>query len=179
MQMDTDSRLIHKMKSGDRDAIDAFVRKYYPSILKYCRFHTWDMAAAEDLTQDVFVNFLEALDAYEHKGKAANYLYVIARNLCKNSRKGKNHMSIEAMDKKTFQELRAEDDIDAATERLEVERAVKRLPDRLREVVVLYYLQGMKQREISAICGIGLPLVQYRLRQAKKKLRAWLDTPQK
>ena len=37
--MDVDFLLIRKMKQGDDDAFDTFVRKYYNDILKYCVYH--------------------------------------------------------------------------------------------------------------------------------------------
>lgn len=48
--VDTDFLLIRKMKQGDDDAIDLFVRKYYPDILAYCKYHYFDVEYAEDLT---------------------------------------------------------------------------------------------------------------------------------
>ena len=37
-----------------------------------------------------------------------------------------------------------------------------RLPEELREVIILYYYQGLKQTEIASILGIGLSLVNFR-----------------
>ena len=80
--MDADFILIHRMKHGDDMAIDDFVRKYYPVILRYCHLHICVMGLSEDATQEVFVRFFRTLDNYEHYGKALNYLYVIAANIC-------------------------------------------------------------------------------------------------
>ena len=51
-----------------------------------------------------------------------------------------------------------------------MEEALRRLPGELREILILYYFQERKQREIADILGIGLPLVKYRLKQAKEQL---------
>ena len=56
--MDADWILIHKIRTGDEAAIDAFVRKYYQPILKYCFYKTSDEMIAEDLTQETFYHFL-------------------------------------------------------------------------------------------------------------------------
>ena len=55
--MDVDFLLIRKMKQGDDDAFEIFVRKYYSDILKYCSYHCFDTEYAEDLTQETFANF--------------------------------------------------------------------------------------------------------------------------
>ena len=81
--MDADFRLLSQMKRGEEEAIECFVRKYYPSILQYCHYHLQEIHDAEDLTQETFARFFASLDRYKHYGKAANYLYVIAGNLCR------------------------------------------------------------------------------------------------
>ena len=84
--MDADFRLLSQMKRGEEEAIECFVRKYYPSILQYCHYHLQEIHDAEDLTQETFARFFASLDRYKHYGKAANYLYVIAGNLCRDRR---------------------------------------------------------------------------------------------
>ena len=54
--------------------------------------------------------------------------------------------------------------------RLDIHRALEQLPPELREVTILYFFQELKQKEISKILGIGLPLVKYRIRRAKELL---------
>ena len=81
--MDGDFWLIQKMRMGDDQAVESFVRKYYPQILKYCRRHMDDDGYAEDMAQETFVRFFQTLKQYRHYGKAVNYLYVIAANLCR------------------------------------------------------------------------------------------------
>ena len=45
--MDADFLLLHRMKHGDDQAIENFVRKYYPLILRYCQLHIQDLGYAE------------------------------------------------------------------------------------------------------------------------------------
>ena len=81
--MDGDFLLLHRMQNGDDQAIESFVRKYYPKIMRYCHLHIKDSGFTEDLTQETFARFFRTLHQYQHYGKAANYLYVIAGNLCR------------------------------------------------------------------------------------------------
>lgn len=167
--MDADLFTIRKMKQGDDAAFDAFVRKYYGDILKYCTFHCADRKEAEDLTQETFVRFFAKLSEYRHVGKAKNYLYTIAANLCKNAFAKRAPLTAE---EETLEALgeRAADVENAATTHLLLEWALGELPPEQREVVILHYYQDLKQREIAEILEIGLPLVKYRLRQAKLRL---------
>ena len=58
--------------------------------------------------------------------------------------------------------------------RMDLEDAIERLPNEMREVILLYYFQGLKLREAAQILGIGLPLVKYRLKKAKELLRIYI-----
>ena len=62
--------------------------------------------------------------------------------------------------------------------RQQVRASVDRLPDFLRQVVVLAYYQGLKYREIAEIVGIPVGTVKSRLHAALMKLHeAWAETP--
>lgn len=167
--MDTDLILIRQMKRGDDAAFDAFVRKYYADILRYCAFHSKSREEAEDLTQETFVLFFAKLSEYRHVGKAKHYLYTIAANLCKNAFAKRAPLTAEEETLEALSE-RAADAENAATTHLLLEWALGELPPEQREVVILHYYQDLKQREIAEILEIGLPLVKYRLRQAKLRL---------
>ena len=81
--MDEDFFLIQKMKLGSEAAMDTFVHKDYADILHYCYRHLYDSGEAEDAAQETIERFFRHLQEYRHYGKAKNYLYVIAGNLCK------------------------------------------------------------------------------------------------
>ena len=46
--MDSDFFLIRKMRQGDEEAFDIFIRKYYGDILRYCACHCFDAEDAQD-----------------------------------------------------------------------------------------------------------------------------------
>lgn len=166
--MDTDFLLIHRMKNGDDQAIEIFVRKYYPSILRYCHLHIQDHGYAEDATQEVFARFFRTLSQYQHYGKALNYLYVIAANICRDYYRKPEEIPMDDLPEQTVDEMEPLD------LRLDVHQALEKLPPELREVTILFFFQEIRQREIARILGIGLPLVKYRIKRAKELLSGYL-----
>lgn len=162
--MDADFLLLHRMRNGDDQAIEDFVRKYYPRVLRYCHLHIQDLGYAEDLTQETFARFFRNLSQYQHYGKAANYLYVIAGNLCRDYHKKLGEIPMEELPEQPVYQIETLD------LRLDVHQALEQLPPELREVTILYFFQELKQKEIACILGIGLPLVKYRVRRAKELL---------
>lgn len=166
--MDADWILIHKIRTGDEAAIDAFVRKHYQSILKYCFYKTSDEMIAEDLTQETFYHFFKSFSTYKHKGKLANYLYTIAGNLCKDYWRTEDKIHFEEL----TESVQAEADSD--NEKAEVMDAVERLPKEFKDVILMHYFYDMKLQEIAVSEGISLPLVKYRLKRGKEMLKSFL-----
>lgn len=166
--MDADFLLIHRMKNGDDQAIEDFVRKYYPVILRYCRLHIKDPGYAEDMTQEVFARFFRTLKSYQHYGKALNYLYVIAARCCKDHYRKPDELPMEEMPEQPVFQMEPLD------LRLDVHMALEKLPSELREVTILYFFQEVRQKEIAKILGITLPLVKYRIKRAKELLSGYL-----
>ena len=162
--MDSDFLLLHRMRHGNDQAIEDFVRKYYPRVLRYCHLHIQDLGYAEDLTQETFARFFRTLHQYQHYGKAANYLYVIAGNLCRDHHKRPVEILMEELPEQLVYQM------EALNLRMDVHQALEQLSPELREVTILYFFQELKQKEIAKILGIGLPLVKYRIRRAKELL---------
>ncbi len=57
---------------------------------------------------------------------------------------------------------------------MDVENALARLPVELRETAVLFFFQGLKQREIARVLNIKVSLVKYRVSRAKILLAEYL-----
>lgn len=172
--MDPDFLLVQKMRMGDEKAIDAFVEKYYPRMLRYCQLHIDDAGYAEDLTQETFIRFFRTLAQYQHYGKAANYLYVIAANICrdyyrKNSARKKKEIPLEELPDSPAPQ------VEDPEQMMDVRQALEALPEEMREVAVLFFLQERKQKDIAKILGIGLPLVKYRIRKIREYFSTYFE----
>ncbi len=92
-----DFLLVKKAKNGDEQAGEQLIRKYYTAIYQYCFLHLRDRDLAEDMTQETFTRYFEALQTYTDYGKLKNYLYRIAGNIIKNYYKKKKELPMEEM----------------------------------------------------------------------------------
>lgn len=168
--MYSDFLLIRKMKQGEDTAFDEFVRKYYPEILNYCYYHCMDKSYAEDLTQETFVRFFAKLSGYHCRGKTLNYLYTIAGNLCIDYSRKIKEIPVEK-EELTEERYLQEYEADQVLNKIFIAQVLGQLPQELADVVSLYYFQELKLTEIADALQIGLPLVKYRLRRARKQLQ--------
>lgn len=167
IDIDTDFLLMKKMRMGDEKTFESFVTKYYPTILKYCQVHIGDSGYAEDMTQETFYRFFRTFKQYKHYGKAVNYLYVIASNLCRDYHRKKKEVFFD-----DFPEI-LDEHAENPEGKIMVSDAIDSLPDELKEVAVLFFVQECKQKDIAAILEIGVSLVKYRIRRARELLSSY------
>lgn len=165
--MDADFLLVQKMRMGDEKAIETFVEKYYPQMQRYCQLHIDDDGYAEDMTQETFVRFFRTLTQYQHYGKAVNYLYAIAANVCHDYYRKTREIPIKEIPE------RYQPQTGNLEQKIEVQMALESLPEEIREVAVLFFLQERKQKDIARILGVGVPLVKYRIRKARELFTAY------
>lgn len=59
--------------------------------------------------------------------------------------------------------------------RIDIERALEQLPEEIKEIVILFFFQGLKQKEIADLLNIKLSLVKYRVSKAKELLAKQLE----
>lgn len=168
-----DETLIREIKSGDTEALDTLISKYYKDVYTYCFRRLGNKQDAQDVTQDVFLHFCRSFDSYTQKGRCRNYLFVIARNLCLNAMRRQFPIPLEDVEKAGLS------DGDPLTGRLEtagsLQAAMNRLPEEQKEAVLLRFCHDLKVREIARIMNSGLSVTKYRLYQGLKTLSKLLS----
>ena len=78
----SDDELVEQILLGNENAAEELIKRYYTSILRYCRWHCSNLEKAEDLTQETFLKLFKNLSRYKGKKKFKAYLYTIANHLC-------------------------------------------------------------------------------------------------
>ncbi|MBR1560606.1 MAG: sigma-70 family RNA polymerase sigma factor [Clostridia bacterium] len=142
------------------------LREEYDRLLRYCYVKTRDRALAEDITQETFLRFWNAR-AYEDTGREMAYLYTIARNLCISAFRRPRTVPIdpEAASSDTGSME------DALVDRIVIREAMAGLPEDLREIVLLRYVNDVPVTTIGKIMGISRFAVHRKLRTAIGLLR--------
>jgi RNA polymerase sigma-70 factor (ECF subfamily) len=171
-------------KGRDNELFRSLYDKYYRRIIRmYVYAFRLREEDAEELAQDVFVRFYEAMDDYRGEAEWA-LLETIARNVALNrirslgtaKRSGK---TVPIDDPKEFTEPQAPAEPDYAERQHEALRrkrlhdAVALLPAGQRQCMQLW-LEDFKYEEIARTLRITVDAVRSRLRDAKRELRARL-----
>lgn len=166
-----DGRLIDRMRKGDDQAFSFFIQRHYDDVVAYCQRHSRH-EDGQAIAHDVFLLFFKHLGAYDHRGQAKNYLYTIARNQCLNrQRRAYRHQT--AVAKLADQTPEALADPNGQTvDRLTLQTYVDQLDQSYQEVLKLRFWEDMKVEDVAQELNISTPLVNYRLRAAKARLKS-------
>ncbi|MBA7673171.1 ECF RNA polymerase sigma factor SigW [subsurface metagenome] len=165
--------LAARLKAGNRAAATELVDIYYEQIYLFMRRLGHKCQVSEDLTQESF------LAAWQHIGqlrdeKALNgWLYRIAVNISKlywREHKGKEAVSIEGIEVPDSGEGEC-DKIGDYGQLGQLKNAVVRLPRKLRQAVVLHYMQQLSIGEAAEAAGVRDGTFKSRLNRALKALR--------
>ena len=92
-----DRKMLRKIFSGEEMSTEQVIHENYEAIYKYIYYHVGDKEKSQDLTQMVFLKFLEHMECYEEWGKLKNYLYVVAGNTIKDFHKKKQELLVESV----------------------------------------------------------------------------------
>ena len=149
--------------------LERLISQYGDGLLRVCLLYLKDYALAEDAVQETFLRAYRSWSGFEGRSSEKTWLTSIAINVCKNALRSPWKRKMVGEDALLY--IRAEDpELPDPT----VSRAVMKLPRDQRAAVILYYVQGMKTREIAQALGIPVATVSSRLSRARQKLRAEL-----
>jgi len=173
---DVQDWLAERLREGDRAAAARLVEMYYQQIFLYMRRLGHDRQESEDLTQESFLNAWYHIGQLKDGKALAGWLYRIASNVSKlywRRHKGKKIVSIEWID--APEDRVVQSNTSSEYEQLEALRqAVAQLPIKLKEVVVLHYMQHLTIAEAAKAVGIRQGTFKSRLSRALKSLRKQL-----
>lgn len=165
--------LIKKIQSGDTEAFEILVHKYYGIIYQFCyRRMNGDLAMAADVTQDVFLKLLEHIQSVRLVGKIQNYLFTIAVNTCNNyfKKTASIYRDMEKFDIIDDSSGPYEKAVQAETKD-KIRQAISNLPDYQKDVIILRFYHDLKIREIAQITEVSIPTVKSRLQQGLKNYK--------
>ncbi len=185
-----EASLVARARENDAQAWAEIYDRYQRPVYRYVRARVFDEAAAEDLASAVFLAALQGIDRYRERGRPLlAWLYAIARNTVADHHRrtlgrggllGRLPVPGGRKDPERAPEELAGGDGDPAeaVERLDLRRAISRLPDAQRDVVILRHFVGLSTPEIAGAMG-KKPAAIYSLEaRALENLRAALGSPE-
>jgi RNA polymerase sigma-70 factor (ECF subfamily) len=180
----TDEQLVAAYRdSGQAEALEELVGRYVGRIRGFAYQMVLDPAAADDLTQEVFLRVLRGLSTFTGRSKFSTWLYRLAMNTARSflAKRNRSPLSFHSDLPETTQTRYPQPERAAAESELEttVEAALGDLSPKLRGAIVLTSLQNLEAKEAARIEGCTTATMYWRIhearRQLKKRLKKYLS----
>ena len=165
--VDDAAALVERAGRGDRDAFGELFRLHHGRVYRLARAHVGE--AADDVVAETFLRAWRGLERYRPTGVSfAAWLYGIARHVVADElrRRSRVRVTAEVPDRSSEPQ---EDD------RLTLAAAIRRLPERQRQVVELKFLVGLSNEEVGRALGKSPGAVNAIQWRALESLRRMLE----
>ena len=179
----SDEEVMERCAQGSEAAFRSLVSRYRSRIMNLvCRFIN-DRDRAEEIAQEVFLRVFRNRERYRKSGKFSTWIFTIAVNLTKNEIRSrvrhKGTFSLDALEEETggqglpFPDSNPlpDEDLNAGEIRTKVAEALRKLPPRYREAVVLRDVEGLSYEEVGQILRIPGGTVRSRINRARMMLK--------
>lgn len=171
------SAVVLRAQRGDVDAFEILYRQHVGRIWALTRRMCADDAAADELTQEVFVRAWESLAGYRGEAAFSSWLHRVAVNVVLGDKRSTARRLARVAPSPDLDE--APSDGCALGRRpdlgLDLARAIDTLPDRARQVFVLHHVEGWGHEEVASAMGTTVGTSKGQLHRARELLRRVLS----
>jgi len=171
--------LVQRAQRGDEEAFATLFQVHKKRVFSVCLLMTKDVAEAEDLTQEAFLQVFRSVGTFRGDAAFSTWLYRVAVNtvLMKlRRRKSPPLLSLDEPVSPDSPSLRrdfgkSDPRLAGAVDRIALRRAIEELPEGCRKIFSLHEVEGYQHHEIAQLlhCSIGNSKSQ--LHKAKLKMR--------
>lgn len=170
----SDYDLIRGIKSGDGDALELLVRRWYPRIFGYVQKTLGNEQDAYDITQEIFLSVVQNIKAIYPWSRFKSWIFTIAHNKCLDFLRLRQPLdATDICDVDIPDPSPLPDDLIESS--LIVESALNMLSTPQRETVVLHYMYQFTAKEIAHMTHTPLPTVKSRITSVKRLLSKFLQ----
>lgn len=181
-----DADLIARAQSGDADAFASIFQTHKMRVYSLCLRMTNNVAEAEDLTQDAFLQVFRKLSTFRGDSALSTWLYRIAVNtvLMRLRKRTLSETSLDEPWSKNTDEKpvpREYGTLDSrlagCVDRMALIEAIRELPEGYRTVFLLHEVEGYEHNEIAGFLGCSTGNSKSQLHKAKMRIRELLANP--
>jgi len=174
-----DKILVWKLNRGSANALSRIYEKYRDALLRLAIALLNNKGGAEDIVQDVFLNFAESAGTFRLTGSLKSYLATCVANRARNRNLAKlRQKNIELNNLRPLAPNTETPDrwISSCEELKKISDAIALLPYKQREAITLHLYGGLKFREIAELQEVSIKTTQSRYRCGLDKLRSLLNS---
>lgn len=166
-----DSELLARVVDGDHDAFNQIMRHHEDRVFSVCLRIMGDREQALDATQETFLTTFRKADQFKGNSALGTWIYRIAVNTCYDQlRRQKRRRTDPIPEHLDPTDHSAEEAVDSAALRPEIEVALAAIPDDFRTAVVLSDIEGMGLPDIAEVLEVPIGTVKSRVFRGRRLL---------
>ena len=174
MKHDSDEFLVGRAVAGEEHAFARLVERHYAMIFRVAWRWCGERTDAEDVAQEVCIKLARKLPSFRGEAAFTSWLTRMTINAAKDqlrerARREKDVSALAFVDELAVEDTRACEDQSHA-----LWRAVRALPPRQRDAVLLVYGEGMKHVEAAKVLGCRESTLSWHVHEARRALEAQL-----
>ena len=169
----TDEQIMNLVRNGDLAKSSVLFNRYKVPIYNFFLRITYDRTVSEDLTQSVFERMIRYRNSYQ-PGKAFRaWIYQIARNIKADHFRKSNRVQFTNIETQQIKliESNVSDEIEFKERSKNLERALAKLNQEQREVLLLTRYQKLKYIDVAKLLNCSEGAVKVKVHRAIKELR--------
>lgn len=168
-----DALLVLQYQSGDKKALSLLVKRHHTKLCRHSYWYTHNLDASKDIVQDSWSIIITKLGSIRDPNAFGSWaMRIVTRKSLDFLNRNKNDREKLAGYRSTPHNLDAEEDKES--DLIQLENAIKLLPNDQQVVLRLFYTEEYSLKEISTILEISIGTVKSRLFHAREKLKAIL-----
>ncbi|HVE33004.1 MAG TPA: sigma-70 family RNA polymerase sigma factor [Gemmatimonadaceae bacterium] len=165
---------VRRARQGDVDAFEIVYRAHAARIYALCRRMTGDDLQARDLVQDVFVRAWERLTTFREQSAFSTWLHRLGVNVVLEHLRSRKREDSRHTDANEWLAVPGSPAARLDT-RMDLDKALARLPAGARTVFLLHDIEGYSHDEIAQMTGIAPGTARAQLWRARRALMGMLD----
>lgn len=173
---DSDEALATLVQKGNTETFGILVERYESKLSRYGKKFLSNGEDIKDLVQDIFLRSYEHINSFDPTLRFSPWLYRIAHNIFVNHLKKKHRAPLVLVDFDTFlSHPLYEDPATREQEWKELElmfsKCLEKIPPKYREILILYYSEGLAYKDIADILQIPQGTVGIRVKRGREALQ--------
>jgi RNA polymerase sigma-70 factor, ECF subfamily len=179
----SEAAAIERAKQGDAEAFEALYNLHKRRVYSLCLRMTANTAAAEDLTQEAFLQLFRKIGTFRGESAFSTWLHRMAVNVVLMQLRKKGlpvvplEETMEGEDEAPRKEPGAEDPrLAGSIDRMQLQLSIRALPPGYRMIFLLHDVEGYEHNEIAEMVGCSIGNSKSQLHKARMKLRELLKT---
>jgi len=169
---DPDEDLVRRVGQGDPAAIQAMVARKLPRMLALAQRMLGDAVEAEDVAQEAMLRAWKQAPRWTPgKAKFDTWLHRVGLNLCYDRLRRRREIPTETPPDRPDDGPAPDRGLLAAELGQRVDAALRRLPDRQREAIVLCHYQELTNIEAASLMSVSVEALESLLSRGRRALR--------